>query len=155
VSTDSNGLNDEVIAELNAPPAEASTDAPRTLPDRPAASAARGEWVDYCVALGAHRARLEGQTAHYDPDAEVTRTELVPVSLPNAADPFDTVDELIGASASVEEFLERARAAYESAQIPAAEREYREVTHVERGGYVTLPALTKAELVELAGRLGG
>jgi hypothetical protein len=62
MSTDSNGLTDGVTAELN--PA-VGDDAGEPQLKRPPGSAGKAAWVDYCVALGADRDRLEGRTAHY------------------------------------------------------------------------------------------
>jgi hypothetical protein len=49
---------------------------------RPADSAAKAAWVDYCVALGADRAVIEGTSEHWDgnayaPTEALTRNELV------------------------------------------------------------------------------
>jgi hypothetical protein len=64
VSTDGNGLRDELTALLTGPGATAST-----VSTRPALDAPKAAWVDYCVALGADRAHLEGGTAHWSDTA--------------------------------------------------------------------------------------
>lgn len=89
MTTDGAGLTDEVIPELNPPPAEV-TDAEPGL-HRPADSASKADWVEYVVALGADRAAVAGESEHWDPTAvasggtggdyvrapELTKAELV------------------------------------------------------------------------------
>lgn len=68
--SDSNGMTDGVGVELN-PDAE-DVDTGREIEQlaRPAASAARGAWVDYVVSLGADRGHVDAGTVHYDPDLD-------------------------------------------------------------------------------------
>ena len=87
--TDSAGLSDEVIAELNPPP----EGPPRPgqldpLPERPADSASKAKWVDYVIALGADRGFVEGDTEHYDAieEAMVTLPGLTRDELQDLAD---------------------------------------------------------------------
>lgn len=47
---------------------------PKALPRRPADSASKTDWVDYCVVLGADRGVLVGDTQHWD----AAREEYVP-----------------------------------------------------------------------------
>jgi hypothetical protein len=96
---DGTGLTDEVITELNPLPEPERERKVRELyqepplPSRPADSAAKGDWVNYCVALGAD-ASIAEDTEHWEGDKDT-------------------------------------------------------------GQRVTVKALTKAELIELADRLGG
>jgi hypothetical protein len=168
MATDDNRMTDEVSAELNPAddpgPAEGQPD---PIPPRPADGAAKAKWVDYCVALGAERAFLLGETEHYDPDAEVTRTRRVPVGLGETdntdvayfEDLADLIESAVEDGQSPEDFAERMRTLYETArqrlETPEGERQYREETVTERGGYVKAKALTRDELIELADRLGG
>jgi hypothetical protein len=90
--SDGNGIRDEAVVEVS--PAQIPTEDGETvqvingqlqvvstdtesLPGEPAASATKGEWVDYCVALGADRHYLEHETVHLesDDDAQVTGQE--------------------------------------------------------------------------------
>lgn len=83
MSTDSGGLRDEVIVELNPGPEPPTTDQPPPIPDRPEDSADESEWVDYVVALGAGR-DVAGDSRHWDATAGeyvtvpgLTRDELI------------------------------------------------------------------------------
>ena len=97
--TDASGLADEVSVALNGPDQAAEARAARlayqepSLPDRPADSATKAVWVDYCVVLGADLS-IADDTEHWEGDKDT-------------------------------------------------------------GQRVTVKALTKAELIELADRLGG
>ena len=68
------GLSDDVEAVLNPAMADAATTAllqggehapAPPLPRRPADGAAKTDWVEYVVALGASRAFVEGESAHW------------------------------------------------------------------------------------------
>src|SRR5215218_5507023 len=74
--TEDNDRVDEVAVSLNGDndPDQDHVDLPR-IGKRPADSAAKGEWVDYCVALGADRHYLENLTEHYDGTAYVDGVE--------------------------------------------------------------------------------
>jgi hypothetical protein len=53
MASDDNRRADDISVELNPLP---------PIPDRPADSASKGEWVDYVVALGGDRGYAEDQT---------------------------------------------------------------------------------------------
>ena len=61
MTTDDSGITDEVKVELNPEDEPAASIEARLaqqeppLPSRPADSAPRSAWVDYCIALGADR----------------------------------------------------------------------------------------------------
>jgi hypothetical protein len=68
------GLEDVAEVALNAADADAETTArlqgaehvpTAPLPSRPAASASKGEWVEYVEALGADRRFLDGESEHW------------------------------------------------------------------------------------------
>jgi hypothetical protein len=81
MATDRNELTDEfeIIRSGDYPEGYASENAERvdlpSIPDRPADSAAKAEWVDYAVALGADRTYIDGDTEHYDENDEAYHTD--------------------------------------------------------------------------------
>lgn len=62
MATNSAGLTDEVVVELNGPPPPPPRNQPDRIPDRPADGAAKEKWAAYVVALGVHPDRAAGQS---------------------------------------------------------------------------------------------
>jgi hypothetical protein len=91
VSTDSGGISDDVIVELNPGPESPAVDQPPPISERPADSADESEWVDYVVALGAGRDVAE-DTHHWD----ATAGEYVTVPALNRDDLIALADRLSG-----------------------------------------------------------
>jgi hypothetical protein len=100
MSVDGMGMADEVSVEVNPdeePASEAGMEekiaddrlpSTGTLPNRPADSADKDKWIDYCVALGASRDYLTSDTQHvvtvdavgeaeYEEHAALTKNELI------------------------------------------------------------------------------
>jgi hypothetical protein len=59
-------MTDAVTADLNPDPDEAAvTGSPAAALERPADSAPKSAWADYCVSLGVARDAVEGSSRHW------------------------------------------------------------------------------------------
>lgn len=87
MSSDSSGLADEVISDLN--PSDPEPDRglqPAPIPDRPADGAGKDAWVDYVVALGADRPFVTADTEHFDGEGYTTEPSFTRAQLIQLAD---------------------------------------------------------------------
>lgn len=68
MSTDNNGLEDELDVQLNGDEEEAYGGIPAegTLKERPSDSAPRSKWAEYCISLGADENYINNPTEHWD-----------------------------------------------------------------------------------------